>query len=32
MMTEIDLTDQGAARKDLAVLTGKVEFKHVLQL
>ena len=29
MDTEIDLTDQGAARKDLAVLTGKVEFKHV---
>lgn len=29
MDTEIDLTDRDASRKDLAVLKGKVEFKHV---
>lgn len=29
MDTEIDLTDNGSARKDLLVRSGKVEFKHV---
>ena len=29
MDTEIDLTDRDASRKDLAVLNGRVEFKHV---
>ena len=32
MDTEIDLTDRDASRKDLAVLKGKVEFKHVMVL